>query len=82
MNQNGKRMTADEFTAWMKAKGVRVAKGAAPVAVPATVSAALDAPVAPGDPVAPPAVPTPEPALATPASNPPPAPAPDTSAGG
>lgn len=30
MNQNGKRMTADEFTAWMKAKGVRVARGAAP----------------------------------------------------
>ena len=35
MNQNGKRMTADEFSAWMKAKGVRVAKGAAPVVVPA-----------------------------------------------
>lgn len=44
MNQNGKRMTADEFSAWMKAKGVRVAKGAAPVAVPATP------PVAPADP--------------------------------
>ncbi|SFK83583.1 hypothetical protein [Lysobacter sp. cf310] len=28
MEQNGKRMTADEFDAWMKAKGVRVAKGA------------------------------------------------------
>lgn len=28
MSQNGKRMTADEFTAWMKARGVRVAKGA------------------------------------------------------
>ena len=36
MNQNGKRMTAEEFDVWMKAKGVRVAKGAAPVAVPAT----------------------------------------------
>ena len=35
MNQNGKRMTAEEFDLWMKAKGVRVAKGAAPVAVPA-----------------------------------------------
>ncbi len=34
MNQNGKRMTADEFSAWMKAKGVRVAKGAQPAAVP------------------------------------------------
>ena len=32
MEQNGKRMTADEFDAWMKVKGVRVAKGApAPV---------------------------------------------------
>jgi hypothetical protein len=34
MNQNGKRMTADEFDAWMKARGVRVAgrKPAAPAA--------------------------------------------------
>jgi len=32
MNQNGKRMTAEEFDAWMKARGVRVAKGAAPAA--------------------------------------------------
>jgi len=47
MNQNGKRMTADEFTAWMKVKGVRVAKGAAPVAVPATV------PVVPAEPAEP-----------------------------
>ena len=32
MSQNGKRMTAEEFDAWMKARGVRVAKGApAPV---------------------------------------------------
>jgi len=45
MNQNGKRMTAVEFDAWMKAKGVRVAKGAAPTAVPASV------PVVPADPV-------------------------------
>jgi hypothetical protein len=38
MSQNGKRMTAVEFDAWMKAKGIRVAKGrpaAAGVAVPA-----------------------------------------------
>ena len=41
MTQNGKRMTADEFDAWMKAKGIRVAKGvptppppAAPAATP------------------------------------------------
>ncbi|GAB3731815.1 hypothetical protein GCM10028862_12260 [Luteimonas pelagia] len=33
MEQDGKRMTADEFTAWMEARGVRVARGAArPVA--------------------------------------------------
>lgn len=34
MNQNGKRMTADEFDAWMKAKGVRVARGAHPTPPP------------------------------------------------
>jgi hypothetical protein len=28
MSQNGKRMTAEEFDAWMKARGVHVAKGA------------------------------------------------------
>lgn len=28
MNQNGQRMTADAFAAWMESKGVRVAKGA------------------------------------------------------
>ena len=43
MNQNGRRMTAEEFDAWMKAKGIRVATGkpggnaaAAPAAAPAT----------------------------------------------
>ena len=35
MTQNGKRMTADEFDAWMKSKGVRVAKGNAASAAPA-----------------------------------------------
>jgi len=38
MSQNGKRMTAEEFDAWMKARGVRVAKGApgtAPAPAPA-----------------------------------------------
>ena len=35
MNQNGRRMTADEFDAWMKARGVRVARGTAPAAAPA-----------------------------------------------
>lgn len=37
MSQNGKNMTADEFSAWMKSRGVRVARGSnaqAPVAVP------------------------------------------------
>lgn len=29
MNQNGKRMTAEQFDAWMKAKGIRVATGKA-----------------------------------------------------
>ena len=35
MQQNGKRMTAEEFDAWMKARGVRVAKGAPKAAEPA-----------------------------------------------
>jgi hypothetical protein len=36
MSQNGKKMTADEFSAWMKSRGVRVARGAgASVAAPA-----------------------------------------------
>lgn len=35
MTQNGKRMTADEFDAWMKARGVRVVQGPAkPAAAP------------------------------------------------
>jgi hypothetical protein len=42
MNQNGKRMTADEFSAWMKARGVRVARGAAPAA---TAAAPVETPV-------------------------------------
>lgn len=45
MSQGGKRMTADEFSAWMKAKGVRVAKGNTPAAAPAEVS--VEAPAAP-----------------------------------
>ena len=32
MSQGGKRMTADEFDAWMKARGARVVKAAAPAA--------------------------------------------------
>ncbi len=60
MSQNGKQMTADEFSAWMKARGVRVAKGGAPAATPAAVPAipadGFSTPAtAPGTPAAPPA---------------------------
>ena len=44
MSQNGKRMTADEFSAWMESRGVRVAKGAAPAAPAASAPAAAPAP--------------------------------------
>ena len=41
MNQNGKRMTAEEFDQWMKARGVRVARGgSAPAAAPAATTPA------------------------------------------
>lgn len=61
MNQNGKRMTAVEFDAWMKARGVRVAKGAAPALVPLVqpVTAPIAEPVA--EPVAVPETPAPIP---------------------
>lgn len=49
MNQNGKRMTADEFDAWMKTRGVRVARGATPPP-PAVPAAEGGLPVAPGAP--------------------------------
>nr|WP_298125253.1 hypothetical protein [uncultured Pseudoxanthomonas sp.] len=40
MSQNGKRMTADEFDAWMKSRGVRVVKApGAPAAAPAPTPA-------------------------------------------
>ena len=40
MSQNGKNMTADEFSAWMESKGVHVARGAAaPAAQPVTAPA-------------------------------------------
>jgi len=64
MSQNGKNMTADEFSAWMKSRGVRVARGSnaqAPVAVPAASTPAIPAlpPVPPSSvpmaPVQPPA---------------------------
>ena len=39
MTQNGRRMSADEFDAWMKARGIRVAKGAPATAKPPTRTA-------------------------------------------
>jgi hypothetical protein len=80
MSQNGKNMTADEFSAWMKARGVRVARGAAtPAAAP--VAAPGDLPDPPPTPAAP-MVPTsqpdpmavpPAPTITPPATTPPPA---------
>ena len=48
MNQNGKRMTADEFDAWMKTRGVRVARGSGSPAV-APAAPVQDAPAPTGD---------------------------------
>jgi hypothetical protein len=42
MSQNGKRMTAAEFDAWMKAKGIRVATGKPGTAAAPTAAAAPD----------------------------------------
>lgn len=42
MTQNGKQMTADEFTAWMEARGVRVARGRAPAPAATTDTAVAD----------------------------------------
>jgi hypothetical protein len=63
MSQNGKRMTADEFSAWMQSRGVRVAKGAAPApaaAAPAAGDAAAT-PVSTPAPAVPAAMPAAEP---------------------
>lgn len=51
MTQNGRRMTAEEFAAWMKARGIRVATGkpagtAAPAAAPAAGTAQACQPTA------------------------------------
>jgi hypothetical protein len=73
MSQNGKRMTAEEFDAWMKARGVRVARGAAPAPVPAATVPAS----APGTPPGTqPTVPATVPVTPTPTTTTPPAPAP------
>jgi hypothetical protein len=47
MSQNGKKMTADEFAAWMESRGVHVARGAA-------APAPADAPLPPPPPSDPP----------------------------
>ncbi len=65
MNQNGKRMTADEFDAWMKTRGVRVARGAAPAAAPAAVPA-VDGAVVPAPAIPVDAAPAEEPAQGVP----------------
>ncbi len=46
MSQGGKRMTAEEFDAWMKARGVRVVKARpAPAAAPAAAAPSVEAAV-------------------------------------
>ena len=49
MSQNGKKMTADEFAAWMEARGVHVARGAA-TSAPASDQALPPPPADPGKP--------------------------------
>ena len=49
MNQNGKRMTADEFAAWMKTKGITVATGKPGGATAAPVAATAPATPPEGD---------------------------------
>ena len=78
MTQNGKSMTADEFSAWMKSRGVRVARGGGAAAAPA----ALPPGTAPGATQSPAPAPVPD-ANAVPANSPPgtlPAPPPATPA--
>lgn len=65
MTQNGKSMTADEFSAWMKTRGVRVARGGAAAAAPAVTVPPGTAPGATE-----PAAPAPDPG-AIPANSPP-----------
>lgn len=56
MNQNGRRMTADEFDAWMKAKGIRIATGKPTPTNAGAAPAEAAAPAA--EPAAAPCVPT------------------------
>ena len=41
MNQEGKKMTAEQFDAWMKAKGIHVVKAHAPAAAAAATTAVV-----------------------------------------
>jgi len=55
MSQNGKKMTADEFSAWMAARGVRVARGAGaaqPASAPAGTNPTQDGTAPPVNPPA------------------------------
>lgn len=65
MTQNGKSMTADEFSAWMQSRGVRVARGNGAAAAPA-------APAVPGASTPPaPGAPQPAPMVVPPPNSPP-----------
>ena len=71
MSQNGKNMTADEFSAWMSSRGVHVARGAGAaqsVAAPQAPGTALQQPVTTSPPVQAPLQPvvTPQPAQPVP----------------
>ncbi|MGN6513954.1 MAG: hypothetical protein ACTHKZ_10355 [Lysobacteraceae bacterium] len=50
MSQGGKKMTADEFAAWMEARGVHVARGAATAAPAADQALPPPPPADPGKP--------------------------------
>lgn len=62
MEQDGKRMTADEFSKWMESKGVRIAKGAAPVPAPVVQPPVVTDGLPPGSEPVPSPVPAPQPA--------------------
>lgn len=74
MSQNGKNMTADEFSAWMKSRGVRVARGNGAAAAPGAPAAIPPGTTAPA--TTPPPPNTPPGTLPQPATPPPVAPAP------
>jgi hypothetical protein len=75
MSQNGKNMTADEFSAWMKSRGVRVARGNGAAAAPAAPVTTLPASPAPATTLPPPNSP---PGTLSQPTSPPTTPAPTT----